>query len=397
MSHEPARDLVVSYAFPPYSDTASIVAGKRVRVAGRQVDVIQNKMDRLRRPDPGLNAITSGLVQHQYAVPSPTWFKGWPSIRDFCELGLQTALEWDRSGPGYERLYSRAHFAASHFLAARIALMRPQVTWTAEFSDPLSRHVTGEVRHGPTKEGALLDTLGAGLEAKGIPAPTSGNAMEWSEMLAYGLADTVVFTNEHQRSQMLGDLEPQLAEQVLAKSLVSPHPTLDDSFYHRADPDYPLDPKRRHIAYFGNFYATRGIGVVLDAMAALPQLVRDRLCLHFFTSKPEDTSKLVRQRKLDDAVRASPFVDYLDFLALTTRFDALLVNDAVSRGAFANNPFLPSKWSDYAGSGTPVWGIVEDGSTLSRMPLTYSSAVEHLSATVQVLARIASEPAKTSR
>lgn len=395
---EPARDLVISYCFPPYADTAAIVAGKRVRVAGRQVDVIHNAMDRLRSRDEGLLAITEGLVQRRHAVPSSTWFKGWASIRDFCEMGLQTALEWDRSGAGYERVYSRAHFAASHFLAARLALLRPHVTWTAEFSDPLSRYVTGDTRHSPAHEGPLLDTLRAGLEAHGVEAPSSGNALEWSEVLAFGLADTVLFTNEHQRSAMLEQVSPWLAERVMAKSVITPHPTLESSYYQLTDPEYPLDPARRHVAYFGNFYATRGISVVLDALSSLPQSLRARLCLHVFTSDPKQAEESVRERNLQDVVRLSPFVDYLDFLALTARFDCLLVNDADSRGSsFATNPFLPSKWSDYAGSGTPVWGIVEDGSTLSRMDMTYMSPVQHISAAVQVLAQISMSTAQQGR
>lgn len=394
-SAEAARELVVSYCFPPYSDTAAIVAGKRVRVAGEQVDVIHNAMDRLRRRDEGLLALTDGLVQRRHAVPSSTWFKGWASIRDFCELGLQTALEWDRSAGGYERMYSRAHFAASHFLAARLALLRPQLTWTAEFSDPLSLYVTGEGRSSPTHDDPLLGHLRAGLQAAGFQAPESGNALEWSEVLAFALADRLIFTNEHQRSAMLDRVEPALADRVMARSTIAPHPTLGPEFYAMADPTYELDPARRHIAYFGNFYATRGLDVVLDALASLPQALRDRLCLHVFTSDPKKAEGPLRDRGLDDVVRLSPFVDYLDFLALTTRFDCLLVNDADTRdSAFARNPFLPSKWSDYAGSGTSVWGILEDGSALSGMDMAYTSPVQHRTAAVQVLARVAASEAR---
>jgi hypothetical protein len=67
--------------------------------------------------------------------------------------------------------------------------------------------------------------------------------------------------------------------------------------------------------------------------------------------------------------------------------DCLPVNDAVSP-AGAQNPFLPSKWSDYRGSGTPVWGVVEEGSALDAQPLDHRSPIEHASAAVQVLSRI---------
>lgn len=70
--------------------------------------------------------------------------------------------------------------------------------------------------------------------------------------------------------------------------------------------------------------------------------------------------------------------------------DVLLVNDAVTPPGGTVNPFLPSKWSDYRGSSTPVWAIVEEGSSLSRMEgIRFRSPVEHLSALQQVLAELA--------
>lgn len=95
------------------------------------------------------------------------------------------------------------------------------------------------------------------------------------------------------------------------------------------------------------------------------------------------------RRGLQDVVRAGPFVSFLDFLALCRRMDVLLVNDAMTSGMLPANPFLPSKWSDYKGSGTPVWGIVERGSILDGQDLTYRSLVGYPSAAVQVLAQIA--------
>lgn len=89
------------------------------------------------------------------------------------------------------------------------------------------------------------------------------------------------------------------------------------------------------------------------------------------------------------AVRAHPFVGFLDFLALSTRMDVLLINDAVTKGTFEVNPFLPSKWSDYLGSGRPIWGIVEPGSPLSTQRLDHRTPVNHVTAAMQVLTRLA--------
>ena len=66
---------------------------------------------------------------------------------------------------------------------------------------------------------------------------------------------------------------------------------------------------------------------------------------------------------------------YLTFLNVATHFDALVVNDTDTNGStFTVNPFLPSKYADYVGSGAAVWGITVDESPLSKLPLTFSSA-----------------------
>ena len=388
-----AVDLVLSYCFPPYADTAAIVAAKRVRAMGRPVDVIQNQMAPKRTVDEGLASIADHLVVRRTVIDSPTYFSSWRAVTEWCERGLQQALEWDRQGPGYERVYSRAHFLASHVLAARFTLQRPDVRWTAEFSDPLSHDVKGEVRHAPVDDGALLHALADGVRRAGFTPPTSGNVYEWAETVAFALADEILFTNEHQRDLMVRAVpDPALRERILRVATVSPHPTLEPSFYQRGEPPYVLEPGRINIAYFGNFYATRGMGAVLDGLAALPQEQRDRLCLHVFAGGPEELMDEVARRGLGDVVRAGPFVSFLDFLALCRRMDVLLVNDALTGGVLPANPFLPSKWSDYKGSGTPVWGMVEEGSVLADLDepaLQFRTPAGHATAAGQLLSRLA--------
>lgn len=389
----PARDLVVSFCFPPYVDTAAIVAAKRVREAGRPVDVLQNRMGSERRTDPDLAQIAGDLVRRRHPIPSPTLFSAWRGISSFTEKGVQRALAWDREGPGYERMYSRAQFTASHFLAARFALLRPGLHWTAEFSDPLSRDVTGAVRRSPVRQDALLERLGEGMRRAGFAPPTSGNAYEWAEHLVFALADSVLFTNEHQRDLMIETVQdPELAARARERSVVAPHPTLPPEFYEMAEVHRPLDPARRHVGYFGNFYATRGMGSVLEALQALPQQQRDRLCLHVFAGQREELEREVRERGLRDCVRTGPFLGFLQFLAMCRRMDVLLVSDAVTTGLLSTNPFLPSKWSDYRGSGVAVWGMVEPGSVLADQDLTYRSLAGHTTSAVQVLADLADGP-----
>ncbi len=387
-----ARRLVTSYCFPPYSDTASVVAAKRVLERGEPVDVISNAMDAIRSQDAGLVELCGGLVRRHAAVPSRTAFSSWGSIVGYRELGLETFLRWEQLQGEYASVYSRAQFAASHFLAAEVKMLRPGVSWDAEFSDPLSHDVLGAARSAPAVEDRVLARLRSAVDAAGFAPPVGLNALEWCEVAAFALADSVMFTNAHQRDFMLDRChDPVLAERVAGVAVVAPHPTLPREFYRMTSSDYPLEPGRSHIGYFGNFYANRGVAGVLDALDLLADGVRTRVTLHVFTSKPEALAEVVGRRELGDCVRVNPFVGFLDFLALSERMDALLVNDAVSPSGSAN-PFLPSKWSDYRGSGTVVWGVVEEGSPLDSQPLDHRSPIEHVTAAAQVLQRIALRP-----
>jgi glycosyltransferase involved in cell wall biosynthesis len=390
-----ARRLVASYCFPPYSDTAAIVAAKRVHDHGEAVDVICNAMDSIRHRDPSLVQLCGGLVRRFAAVPSRTAFSSWTSISSYAHLGLDTFLRWEAEQGEYESVYSRAQFAASHFLAAQVKTARPQISWDAEFSDPLSHDVLGRPREARAEDDRTLARLRESIEAAGFRPPDGLNSFEWCEALAFALADRIMFTNEHQRDFMLESCrDPQLATRAERVSVVSPHPTPAPELYTARPSEQWLDPDRRHIGYFGNFYANRGVAGVLDALDRLPRAHRDRVLLHVYTSKPEELREVVADRGLADCVDVGPFVGYLDFLALARRMDCLLVNDAVSPPG-VQNPFLPSKWSDYRGSGTPVWGVVEEGSALDGQPLDHRSPIEHVSAAVQVLMRISSAPARS--
>jgi hypothetical protein len=86
-------------------------------------------------------------------------------------------------------------------------------------------------------------------------------------------------------------------------------------------------------------------------------------------------------------------VPFLEFLNLTTLFDVLLVNDAATAQHHAVNPYLPSKISDYRGSGTPIWAICEPGSILSTQPVDFSSELGDVAgATAALRALIARGP-----
>lgn len=389
------RGLAIAYAFPPYADTSAVVMAKRIRAKGEIVDVVSNAMDSIRKQDTSLRQISGPFVARERAVRTPTYFADFGSMDRFAAAGLDVIREWQLKGRRYDWIYSRAQFAASHFLAAAFKIANPATRWIAEFSDPLARDVHGRERGTPMKNGELVTTLKRGLRAAGIDPPSADNCFVWCEEVAYALADELIFTNDNQLEHMLSYCtRPELVARVRQKAIVSAQPTLGREFYSIADHEYFLDPLKVHVAYFGNFYAIRGLDEVLVALTRLATAERDSLRLHVFTNKPDDLIRRADELGISDLVTIGPYVAYLAFLGLTTRFDCLLVNDAITAGTHARNPFLPSKWADYRGSGTAVWGIVEPGSALSRKPLDHISRVGDIDGAIEVLSALAGRKAE---
>lgn len=382
-----ASTLVASYCFPPYRGNSAVVAAKRIREWGEPVDVIYNAMDGVRALDPALLSLCGDLVQRFAAVPSPTHFSRWADVTAFTQLGMDRALEWEQSQGPYSRLYSRAGYPASHILGATFAIARPGVTWTAEFSEPLSRDVRGRVQRSNVVHNALSATLRQEVAARGFHLPDD-NVFEWAEVLPFALADELLFTSCDHRDVMLEKChDPELAERAGAIARVAPHPVLPSEYYQRFDSHEDLDERRRHIGYVGD--VDRAMDTVVEAMGALPASVRDSLTLHIFTARVDEVRASPRISNLGSAIRVQRYPLYFEFLNLCTTMDCLLVNDEVISAELGVSPVLAPEVSDYLGSGTPVWGIVEPGSRLDGEPLVYRSPVNHVSAAVQVLAQIA--------
>lgn len=388
----PARDLAVLYAFLPYADTSALVASRRIRERGVPVDVLACRLGATRKLDAANWGLAAELVVRHTEVPATPTALAWPGLVDFCERGLAEIESWIAEQGPYRSVYSRAMQPGSHLLAALVKLRYPETHWLAEFSDPMLWNPYGEQRPNAADDDALWRTLAAAVEAAGLPLPDDRNVAGLVEVVAYALADEVLFTNENQRDFMLGYADPDAAERAGAKARCEHHPVPPPELYERSPQDYALDADRVNIAYFGAFYATRGLTEVVDGLVSLPREVRDRIAFHVFTSHPAQLAEEVRERGLADVVRINGHVPYLACLNLATRMDALLINDARTAHLFPVNPYLPSKWSDYVGSGTPVWAIVEEGSILSGMDVAHRSVLGDLDGVVSVLTNLAETP-----
>ena len=369
------RDLALLYCFPPFLDTSGLVAARRLRERGVVTDVVSNDISKFRAIDNEANRVAAEVVGRTEILTTAPSFGHWDSITEFAEESMKIVDKWESESGPYRTVYSRSMAVASHFAAALLKVRRPEIEWVAEFSDPLKFHPEASERSSPMNDNELSAQIRSAMQAGGWDVPES-SLFEFAELMVYALADRVVFTNDHQKDFMLGYCpDPDLSERVRAISTVSHHPTLPPDFYELSTPRYELDDTVVNIAYFGVFYVTRGLEEVMAAISSLRFEDRRRVRLHIFTSRPEALRLDVAVAGLSDVLVIRPFVPFLEFLAMTKHFDVLLVKDAEATRYFGVNPYLPSKISDYRGSGTPVWAITEPGSSLDGISTEYTSSL----------------------
>lgn len=362
------RDLAIAYCFPPYLDTSGLVAARRLRERGLVTDVISNDISRFRAVDQESLQVAAEVVDRAEVLQTTPSFGHWSSISEFSREAVATVERWEADKGAYRSVYSRSMAVASHFAAALVKLRRPEIEWVAEFSDPLKYHPDASERSSPMPSNWLSEVIVDALAERGHVLPPSG-VFAFSELMTYALADRLVFTNQRQLDLMMAYCpDPGLRARALDIAEVRHHPTLPPDFYALKTAAYSLDDSVVNIAYFGVFYITRGLEEVMEAVGRLRFEDRSRIRLHVFTSRAEDLRLEVARAAMSDVVVVQPLVPFLDFLALTTRFDVLLVKDAEAVPYFGLNPYLPSKVSDYRGSGTPVWAIAEPGSVLDGLP-----------------------------
>jgi glycosyltransferase involved in cell wall biosynthesis len=372
-----AKDLVISYCFAPYSDTSAVVASKAIVEREKVVDVIYNNMSAVRQTDSNLKTIAGRFIDKSIQIEAPASFAGWPQISEFATKGIAVADRHDaRIEGGYRTLYSRVLWSGSHFLAALFKLRHPAVRWTAEFSDPLSHDAKGMPRTGDLVRDEMFEVFRRGAAAKGFAEPNTDSLFTWCEFITYVLADEVIFTNSNQLQYMLDNIaDKRLRRHLSEKATVRAHPTPPARSYQLVRSEYSLSPHVLNVGYFGAFYENRGLTDVLIALSNSSADVRRQVRLHVFANKHKELAVSVQQLGLRGVVKSQGYRPYLEFLNLASRFDLLLVNDVERTGELPINPFLPSKYSDYLGSGRKVWGLIDEGSPLSEKELDYKSEV----------------------
>lgn len=382
--------LVIAYNFLPYADTGAMVMAKRIREIGAGVDVVTHKMDNARKSVPENLYVGQPFVQRLHAVPGPAYFGSPAAVAQFVKEGMAAIHSWEERGRCYRDVYSRCMWPASHFLAGLYKIGNPDVRWVAEFSDPVRVDSGGQMRESLLNDDDVFKRImDAADPASRQILEDSPDLFAWTELVPYIFADELVFTNNNQLEVMLGYAPQELMSTIRSKAVVREQPTLSPAFYQLASSDYGLDPDLIHVGYFGQFYATRGLAEVTAALSGLDALERDRLRIHVFTSDVNSARKAIAELGLESWVYINDQLPYFEFLSVLHKFDCLIVNDAQTAGIHALNPYLPSKLSDYLGSGSDIWALVEEGSVLSGLPSRYISRIGDEAAAGEVLAKIA--------
>jgi len=370
-----AKKLVISYNFPPYVSTSGNNMAKRVNEMGEIVDVVQNQVRRAM--DEKLNLLVDGYIDEKILIDAPYTFGGWNGIKEFCQKGMKNIEKIVRKKGEYEEVYSRAMFPASHFLAFEYKIKHPKVKWTAEFSDPLLYDIKGNIRGENTPASNVdqfMNRVNSLLAEKGFPKSKEKNLFFLCEYLPYVFADELVFTNENQKEYMIKTFPyPEVTDTVRKKAVVHAHSIPRKELYSLEECNYPLDENHIHLAYFGTFYETRNMDDVFIALFSLNKVYREKCKIHFFTSDPDGFRETINCIPVKENIKVNPYVNFLEFLNLTTKFDCLIVNDAITRGYKDTNPYLPSKLSDYLGSGSDVWILYEEDSAMSKYEVKYRS------------------------
>ncbi|WP_422115742.1 hypothetical protein [Brachybacterium sp. UNK5269] len=397
--HNP-ETLVIAFNFPPFNDGSAVTIAKRIVNAGKPVDVIAADLSSVRNRDDSLFGLIAPLVNRVEYVHIPITFASEVGVRNFVEAGLSTISRFRRKQP-YASIFSRSMWAHSHFLAAELRARGVSKHWTAEFSDPLlwqadaSARPSGAITE-PSFMAYALRAMGAREQAL---LQEENSVLYWAQMVPYILADELLFTNEQQLDLMLQDAPQFLRERVVAKAVVSPHPTPQPALYTsgangavtREPPFGPQsqaasrEPGTFRIGYFGTFYPNRGGGEFLEALSLLPPVERHRIRLDVYSSGADHLIRAARHLGLRKNVRVLAPLPYREFLSKTQEYDALLVNDIATTPFRMPSPFLPSKYSDYAGSKTPTIAITIPGSPLDQLPTRWKSHVGMIDSLAETL------------
>lgn len=361
--------LIVSYNFPPFSDASAVTVAKRVVDFDENIDVISQDLSKIRTTDIQLASLVEPFVECHYQVEGDPTFASWKGIANFAARSMIFLSEKLRDGQ-YNRIYSRSMFPASHFLAAHIKNQFPDIYWIAEFSDPISHTVEGEKRAGGSFE---IDTWALNLLVGLDPSQrarllSNPDVFSWCESLTINLADELWFTNINQMNIMIEGVFPgRQGDLFRKKSLVKPHPTLALNTRDADSEDNHKGSAKYTIGYFGEFYPNRGLSDLFNSILMLPFELMSCVEVHVYTNSGAGCEAVVSDLGLENRVFIHSQLPFLDFHRVAAKMNLLVVCDVIPGDMYESNPYLPSKVSDYLGTGTPILAYTWPNSPMSEI------------------------------
>ncbi|WP_411843693.1 glycosyltransferase [Salinicoccus sp. HZC-1] len=368
MNEDLAKRLYISYCFPPYSDTSGVVMAKRIVDAGLPGDVIHNNMYDVRNMDLTLERLAEPYIANRTEINTTSSFTNSKYIGLFVEKSMEK-LDIHK----YKEIYSRALWPASHVLAYEIFRQRRDIKWIAEFSDPLYRDIKNNIRQSffyTKKDIKEMKRFVSAAYHKYL----DGNLFNMTEVIPFLFAEELVFTNELQLEAMIERFDEEFKEMVREKAVIVKHPTLDKAYYNYQKNYVDLDKNKINIGYFGNFYETRNAEEIMNIANIVKSDGLDAR-MYVFTNNTRQVKSQIYSNGLKDIVTVSPYLRYFEFLSASKDFDYLLISDARTNEYKRRNPYLPSKFSDYIGSGTNIWIQYEPGSMLAQISEEESGSI----------------------
>ena len=381
-----ADELVISFLFPPSDYVSGITVSKRIIENNQVVDVLQAKYDEKSNK---FSQCLDEFINQRILVDIDCDVDRTDCIFKFINKGIRL-IDND-----YSKIYSRSWLMANHFLAFEYKLKNNSTFWSAEFSDPLIYNLDNKKRF---YEQMVVDNqkyiskLNGEISKLDMDLPLIENkssAYFIAEYLVYLFADRIIFTNENQREIMLKQFPIDIYDIVFAKSEIKVHPTLSDKYYHIQKSELNLDDEYINIAYFGSdYYGKRHFESIFSSLESLNHKFKDRIRFYLFVNDKTLLKNLISPLSVRDNIIIKDPLKYLEFLNATTKFDVLLVNDVNTKGSHDINPYLPSKLSDYLGSGSDIWAICEKDSILSKTEVKYKSYLDDYNSSCLELVKI---------
>lgn len=363
------HSLAVIYTFAPYVDTSGNVFAKRMQSEIKEkLTVITNKCISNPPVDKSLEKVVSPYLHKRLEMQATFTYRDWKHFDDFITQAYDAYLNEIKQGAIFKNLYSRSMSVISHLVAYKIKCHNPKIKWIAEFSDPIIKEVDGNERNVEIP----LDWLTKNDLVNKLRAfDNNQNLFFISELLVYLYADEIVFTNRLQEKYMLSYLKEKvfdanqlylLLKNIQHKSVVKPHPILEQSFYTKGKKILDLDKNYINIGYFGNFNINRGLDEFILSWQSLTEKRKKSIRLFVFTNMNAEKIYTSIPKELAPFVKIDKALCYLDFLGILNSFDFVLSLDTQVTEILGINPFLPSKVSDYLGSNVKVLALLEKNS-----------------------------------